>query len=114
MAWEDFVRALSVVDPEHFDRDRIIADATREHQDELSLRDAKIETLTRESTAALQAKDEEMKQLKSDFYDKLLKTPADPAGNAGNPASKGSPPPAGGTGDDEVVEATFESLMRKE
>jgi hypothetical protein len=113
MAYSDFLQALALVDPENFDRERILADAKREHEEELSIRDAKIAELTQESAAALEARDAEMRKLKSEFYDKLMKTPVDPAGNAGNPAEKGSQP-TGGSGDDEVVEASFESLMRKE
>lgn len=114
MAWDDFVQALKVVDPEHFDVERIVADATREHQAELELRDAKISTLEDQvqQTAATQA--ETIRDLKGQLYDALMKKPANPTGHAENPAAKGSEPSTGGSADDEVVEATFDSLTMKE
>lgn len=72
MAWEDFIKAATY-DPGNFDFTGFLAQAQREHEQEVSVRDAKITQLTEQTTSLTS----EVGRVKAANYDLLMSKPAE-------------------------------------
>lgn len=90
MTWDDFIKAATY-DPGNFDFTAFLAAAQREHDADVSVRDAKINQLT-EQTSSLTS---EVGRVKAANYDLLMSKPVEqPPGVQETPPEGDTPVPS--------------------
>lgn len=85
--FDEFLKGFTF-DPEHFNADTFKAEVEKAHNDDLGIRDAKIQAVEAERDKAA----ETIQELKVKNYDLMMKIPATDAGNdAGNGGNDNGP-----------------------